>query len=110
MLRLSWYFELDLNWQRAIEDENPAGLPNLDLINRNGHSLTWERYHEYEDIESYLKYLEETFPEFVTLTEFGRTTEGRPLKAIRLHQESGRADKKTILIDAGEYIDLIHLS
>lgn len=53
------------------------------------------------DIDSYLAYLKVTFPNFVTVTEIGKSTEGRPIKAIKLHQNGGRPDKKNILIDAG---------
>ncbi|KAI9553939.1 hypothetical protein GHT06_019210 [Daphnia sinensis] len=96
-------FEILINdVQEAIRNENPPKSENEeDLMSRNGHTLTWERYHSLEDIDSYLEYLKLTFPNFVTVTEIGRTTEGRPIKAVRFHQEGGRSDKKTILIDAG---------
>ncbi|XP_057376150.1 uncharacterized protein LOC130697054, partial [Daphnia carinata] len=96
-------FEILINdVQDAIRNENPPKSENEeDLMSRNGHTLTWERYHPLEDIDSYLEYLKVTFPNFVTVTEIGRTTEGRPIKAARFHQEGGRSDKKTILLDAG---------
>ena len=53
------------------------------------------------DIYSYLDYLNATFPRFVTVSEIGKSTEGRPIKAIRLSQKGGRANKKTIFIDSG---------
>lgn len=95
-------FEILINdVQEAIRDENPPKSEDEeDLMSRNGHTLTWERYHSLEDIDSYLEYLRITFPNFVTVTEIGRTTENRPIKAVRFHQEGGRSDKKTILIDA----------
>jgi hypothetical protein len=56
------------------------------------------------DIYSYLDYLKITFPDFVTVTDIGTSTEGRPIKAVRLHQNGGRTNKKSILIDAGKDI------
>lgn len=37
----------------------------------------------------------------MTVSEIGKSTEGRPIKAIRLSQKGGRANKKTIFIDSG---------
>ena len=56
------------------------------------------------DIDSYMDYLHATFPDFVNITEIGRSTENRPIRAIRLHQAGGRPNKKTILIDAGKLL------
>lgn len=56
------------------------------------------------DIDSYMDYLQATFPDFVNITEIGRSTENRPIRAIRLHQAGGRPNKKTILIDAGKLL------
>lgn len=41
------------------------------------------------------------FPKFASVVEIGHTTEGRPIKAVKLHQEGGRIDKKAIFLDAG---------
>ncbi|EFX75601.1 hypothetical protein DAPPUDRAFT_306729 [Daphnia pulex] len=96
-------FEILINdVQDAIKNENPAEPLDVDeLMSRNGHRLTWERYHSLDDIYSYLDYLKITFPDFVTVTDIGTSTEGRPIKAVRLHQNGGRTNKKSILIDAG---------
>jgi extracellular matrix protein 14 len=56
-----------------------------------------------KDIYSYLDFLKITFPDFVTVTDIGTSTEGRPIKAVRLHQNGGRTNKKSILIDAGKH-------
>ena len=53
------------------------------------------------DIDSYLTYLGATFPNFVQVEEIGRSGEGRPMKVVKLHQETGRANKKAILLDSG---------
>jgi len=88
--------------QEGIDNENPPDLIDADeLTSRNGHNMTWERYHKLEDIDSYLTYLSEAFPKFVQVEEIGRSSEGRPLKVVKLHQETGRANKKAILLDAG---------
>ncbi len=62
-------------------------------------------------MDSYFEYLKRTFPNFVTVDEIGRSTEGRAIKVIKLHQSGGRADKKAILLDAGKFlmIIIIHL-
>ena len=61
---------------------------------------------DFADIDSYLTYLSATFPNFVQVEEFGRSTEGRPMKVVKLHQDTGRANKKAILIDAGNSASL----
>lgn len=58
------------------------------------------------DIDSYLDFLKVTFPTFVTVVEIGNSTEGRPIRAVKLHQEGGRENKKAIFLDAGTFFFL----
>ena len=102
-------------------------------MNKDGHSLTWDRYGTLDgmllillhravtfestipffvflfplnvtDIYSYLDFLKVTFPSFVSVTEIGKSTEGRPIYAVRLSQKGGRANKKAIFIDSGNLL------
>ena len=45
--------------------------------------MTWTKYHEQDDIESYLDYLANTY-DFVELEEIGVSYEGRPMRVVKV--------------------------
>lgn len=61
------------------------------------------------DILEYLMYLSEHYPHLVELLPIGKTTEGRPLKVVKISSGQTRENvsKPAIWIDAGIY-QLIH--
>jgi hypothetical protein len=47
--------------------------------------MNWDEYHEQDDIEGYLKYLEDTY-DFVELEDIGKSYEGRPMTVVKVKQ------------------------
>lgn len=54
---------------------------------RNGHPLTWHRYHRYADIVRFMEYLQRNRSDIVELMHIGRSFEGRPLTVVRVAAE-----------------------
>lgn len=103
--RLSYSVLID-NVQEAIANENIALSPfaRAQFDDSRGHQLTWQRYHRLSDIDSFLVYLEETYPDLVDIVEIGQSSEGRPIKLVKMGRQINvpRSEtKKSILIDAG---------
>ncbi|KAJ3646637.1 hypothetical protein Zmor_024216, partial [Zophobas morio] len=63
--------------QKAIDEANPK--PQEDLDERKGYRLTWNHYHNLDDIYDYLNYLEVIFPTICTVSTIGSSVEGRPI-------------------------------
>ena len=61
----------------------PASKGSLPFFSNPLHSMTWTKYHEQDDIESYLDYLENTY-DFVELEEIGESYEGRPMRVVKV--------------------------
>lgn len=49
--------------------------------------IDWQAYYSYQEIYAWLDTLQAKFPEFITVEEFGRTYEGRPLKIVKLSKQ-----------------------
>ncbi|XP_068082032.1 carboxypeptidase B-like [Anabrus simplex] len=92
--------ELYRETKSAIRNENPPLSPiEEELENRGGHRLTWHRYHQYKDIDSYLGYLAKTHNDICQTEVIGKSSEGRDLKLIKV--SNGAANKPAIWIDGG---------
>lgn len=104
---------------KAILYENPdqTRVERVENQRRNGHPLTWHRYHKYADIVRYMEHLHLNHSDVVELLHIGRTFEGRPLTVVRVaapapktngsrrHQRGHHrtAPKKAVFIEAGAY-------
>uniref|UniRef100_A0A182YQ50 Peptidase M14 domain-containing protein n=1 Tax=Anopheles stephensi TaxID=30069 RepID=A0A182YQ50_ANOST len=71
---------------QAIAYENPrlTRREQMQMELRNGHPLTWYRYHRYGDIVKFMHYLQRRFPQRVQLLHIGRSYEGRPVTVVRV--------------------------
>ena len=49
-----------------------------------------------------MDYLKETYTQLVDVIQIGRSSQGRPIKVIKLSQNYGRDERKAIFIDAGK--------
>lgn len=67
--------------EKAIEYENPKQTPveRAELSRKQGHPMTWHRYHRYDDIVRFMDTLQRQHPNLVELIHIGRSFEGRPL-------------------------------
>lgn len=72
--------------EKAIKYENPVMTrkQKIELEEYQGHPMTWYRYHDYDDILTFLDYLQITYPEIVDLIHIGRSFEGRPLVIVKV--------------------------
>lgn len=61
--------------------------------------MTWQYYHRLEDINSYLDYLAQTYPDIVSVQTIGNSVMGQPLKMIKI--SSGDPNAKALWIDGG---------
>lgn len=64
-----------------------------------GHRLTWQAYHRLNDINGYLDYLAETYPQLCTVKTIGSSVQGRPIKIIKI--SNGKQGNKAVWIDGG---------
>ncbi|XP_063903678.1 carboxypeptidase B-like [Zophobas morio] len=83
--------------QKAIDEANPK--PQEDLDGRKGYRLTWNYYHNLDDIYDYLHYLEATFPKLCTVTTIGDSVEGRPIKLLRISNKN--PNNKAVFVEGG---------
>ncbi|XP_022161977.1 carboxypeptidase B-like [Myzus persicae] len=88
--------------QRAINDENPPiNEDELELFGRQGHNLTFERYHKVDDIYKYIDHLSQEYPDIVEIETIGKSHENVPLRVIRIKLDRNATDTKSIWIDGG---------
>uniref|UniRef100_A0A0C9RW39 CBPB_3 protein n=2 Tax=Fopius arisanus TaxID=64838 RepID=A0A0C9RW39_9HYME len=90
--------------QKTIAYQNPKMSKEQrdDLVNVQGHSMTWKRYHRFAEIMKYLEYLAFTYPTLVELETIGHSFEGQPLKVVKVSTGRGKSGAKpAVWIDAG---------
>jgi murein tripeptide amidase MpaA len=83
--------------QKAIDEENPK--PGEDLEGRKGFRLTWNYYHNLDDIYDFLHYLEHTYPKLCTVRTIGGSAEGRPIKLLKI--SNGRKGNRAVFLEGG---------
>ncbi|KAJ3643795.1 hypothetical protein Zmor_024215 [Zophobas morio] len=83
--------------QKTIDEANPK--PQEDIDGRKGYRLTWNYYHNLDDIYDYLHYLETSFPKLCTVTTIGDSVEGRPIKLLRISNRN--PNNKAIFVEGG---------
>ncbi|XP_043283994.1 carboxypeptidase B-like [Venturia canescens] len=91
--------------QKTIAYQNPKMSKEQrdDLLNNQGHPMTWKRYHRFGEILKYLEYLAFRYPHLVELITIGRSFEGQPLQVVKVSSgptKDGRT-KPVLWIDAG---------
>ncbi|XP_076040888.1 carboxypeptidase B-like [Oratosquilla oratoria] len=71
------------------------------LIDRGAHRMSWTKYHNFDDMNDYLKYLEQFYPDRVTLINIGQSFEKRNMTVIKITNGSDKKGKKAIWLDGG---------
>ena len=46
--------------------------------------MTWDQYHSKEDMDTYLDYLVNTYPDMVSIDLIGRSYEGREMRVVKV--------------------------
>ena len=89
-----------LDLQRAIEVENLEGIrrPEFKGSCSVQSRMSWSQYKDYDTMVRYMECLAQTYDSLVTLHTIGYSSEGRPLKLVKVGQGYG---KKAIWIDGG---------
>ncbi|XP_014287173.1 carboxypeptidase B [Halyomorpha halys] len=95
---------LSSNLETDIKKQNPKTTKftgRLEEKSARAHPVTWSRYHRAKDIDAYLEYLATLEPKLVSLITIGKSSEGRPLKVVKVSTNKKRNEKPGIWIDAG---------
>lgn len=73
--------------EKAIEYENPQQTTEerVELSHKQGHPMTWYRYHRYDDIVRFMDNLQQQHSKLVELIHIGRSFEGRPLTIVKVN-------------------------
>ena len=72
------------NVQKLIEAEKGSANKKTMVSESNDHPMTWTEYHSQDDMEAYMDYLVEKFPELVSIEEIGASYEGRTMRVLRI--------------------------
>ncbi|KAF4517737.1 hypothetical protein B566_EDAN002942 [Ephemera danica] len=95
-------------FKSVIEEQAVSGRDSAVQLAREGHPLSWSKYHRLKDIHAYMKHVSQVHPNVASLVNAGRSYEGRDLLVLRLgasspHQPQGAA-KPVIWIDGANQI------
>merc|ERR1712115_74384 len=87
--------------QRAIEVENIDAGRIRELNESCAHTsgMSWTQYHSYDTILKFMDCLSSSFKSIVSMYTIGNSTEGRPLKVMKIGMPGKQ--KKAIWIDGG---------
>ena len=88
-----------LDLQRAIEVENVEGTrrPEFKGSCSSQSGMSWSRYQSYDTMLRYMECLATTYDSLVSLFNIGYSSEGKPLKLVKIGR--GSRQKKAIWID-----------
>ncbi|ODN02271.1 Carboxypeptidase A2 [Orchesella cincta] len=87
------------NLDYEIEYERLNYLASSETYNTS--EMNWEAYQRLETIHGWMDGLAEKYPSMVTVFDTGNSTEGRPLKVLKISTGEARADKPAIWLDGG---------
>ena len=82
--------------QKLIDlESNPTPKTKAD------HPMTWTEYHSQDDMEAYMDYLAETYPDLVSIVDIGTSYEGRPMRVLRICKGGTCGERPAMWIDGG---------
>ena len=88
------------NVQTLIDNENVQS--NLSSnVRAMDHPMDWTSYHSQDDMEKYMDYLVEKYPEFVSTEVIGKSYEGRTMRILKICRGGTCGQKPAMWIDAG---------
>lgn len=61
--------------------------------------MNWDNYHTLDVIYQYMDFLEQNFPQIVSVHSIGVTAENRTIRFVRI--SSGRDNARAVFIDGG---------
>jgi len=87
--------------QKLIELESIPSTTTKDKDVNSGHPMTWTEYHSQDDMEAYMDYLVETYPDLVSIDEIGTSYEGRKMRVLKICKGGTCGQKPAMWIDGG---------
>ena len=95
-----------LDLQRAIEVENVEAIrsPEFKGSCSSQSGMSWSQYHNYDTLLRYMECLSTTYDSLVSLYQIGYSSEGKPLKLVKIGR--GYGQKKAIWIDGVWSVEL----
>jgi len=94
----------DNQFEFSVLIEDVEGLVNTQreeaaLRNKQNGEMNWNDYQRYDVIMNFLDQVGESYPDIANVTNYGKSTEGRDLKVIKLG--TPRAGKPALFLDGG---------
>merc|ERR1719295_1502917 len=94
------------NMAYSIMVENVQSLMDAELVPAEGHKelstghpMDWTEYHSQDDMEAYMDYLVETYPDLVSIDDIGTSYEGRPMRVLKICKGGSCGQKPAMWID-----------
>ena len=96
------------NMEYSVMVENVQALMDAELISvegatkvSSGHPMDWTSYHPQEDMEAYMDYLVQTYPDLVSTEVIGQSYEGRNMRILKICKGGTCGQKPAMWIDGG---------
>lgn len=96
------------NMDYSVMVENVQALMDAELIPMegvtkvsSGHPMDWTSYHPQEDMEAYMDYLVQTYPDLVSTEVIGQSYEGRDMRILKICKGGTCGQKPAMWIDGG---------
>ena len=92
----------------SVMIENVQQLMDGELVPAEGnakvssdHPMDWTSYHSQDDMEAYMDYLVETYPELVSTEVIGKSYEGRDMRILKICKGGTCGQKPAMWMDGG---------
>jgi len=86
---------------QTLIDRSRSSSLLLSPKNAKGHRMTWDKYHRYEEIDSFLDYLARTFPDMVSLETIGKSYEDRIMRVVKVCKNGQCGKNPAMWVDGG---------
>ncbi|OXA61529.1 Carboxypeptidase A2 [Folsomia candida] len=71
------------------------------IVRQERASMSWNAYHRFETIQSWMESMAQQYPALVTIFTVGNSTENRPLKVMKISTGGAGSQKPAIWLDGG---------
>jgi len=96
------------NMEYSVMVKNVQELMDAELVPAKGaskvstgHPMDWTSYHSQDDMEAYMDYLVEQYPELVSTEIIGKSYEGRDMRILKICKGGTCGQKPAMWIDGG---------
>ena len=99
---------LENNLQRSIEIENvPTNQELFDFESRNKEgkscfgTFSFRKYHQFNIISDFIDCIADQYSHLANMIEIGKSSEGRPIKVMKISKPGTKAGRPSIFIEGG---------